>query len=212
VSRRFRDRADAGRQLAELLLPQAGPDLLVLGLPRGGVPVAAQVARRLAAPLDVVLVRKLGVPAQPELAMGAIGEGGVEVLEPDVLRRAQVTDQQLADVRAREQVELRRRVQRYREGRPAPELQGRRVVLVDDGIATGASARAALQVVRAAGASSVLLAVPVAPADGVERLGGDADGLVAVEQRHDLGAVGQAYEDFTATTDEEVVDLLRSSR
>jgi putative phosphoribosyl transferase len=212
VSRAFRDRAHAGDQLADLLLPLAGPDLLVLGLPRGGVPVAARVATRLEAPLDVVLVRKLGVPAQPELAMGAIGEGGVEVLESEVLRLAHVTDEQLAEVRAREQVELRRRAERYRQGRPAPAVQGHRALLVDDGIATGASARAALQVVRAAGATSVVLAVPVAPGDAAERLGGAADGLVAVEQRDDLRAVGQAYDDFTATTDQEVVDLLGSSR
>ena len=161
----FTDRADAGRQLARLLTHLQGDDVVVIGLPRGGVPVAAEVARELRAPLDVIVVRKLGVPVQPELAMGAIGEGGAEVVNHDVVRAAHVTAREFAAVEAEQRDELTRRSMRFRGERPRMPLAGKVVIVVDDGIATGSTARAACAVVRSEGASRVVLAVPVAPAD-----------------------------------------------
>src|SRR6516225_4591521 len=149
---RFRDRSDAGRQLASRLLPLRGTDAVVLGLPRGGVAVAAQVARALDAPLDVILVRKLGVPSQPELGMGAIGEEGARVINADVVRYAQVSEADIRAVERRERAELERRIKRYRGDTPREPLAGRTAILVDDGIATGSTARAACQVARALGA------------------------------------------------------------
>jgi putative phosphoribosyl transferase len=204
----FRDRRDAGRRLATLLAHVRGDAPIVLGLPRGGVPVAAEVAGALGAPLDVVLVRKLGTPGQPELAMGAIGEGGVRVVNDAVVRSAQVSDAELAAVEQRERVELERRAVRYREGRAPIPLDGRTVVVVDDGLATGSTARAALAVVRAHGARRIVLAVPVAPPETVAALSGLADEIVCLEQPSHMWAVGQWYEDFRATTDDEVVALL----
>ena len=160
---RFRDRSDAGRQLASRLLPLRGEDVVVLGLPRGGVPVAVEVARAIRAPLDVILVRKLGVPAQPELGMGAIGEGDAKVINADVVRYAGVSEADITAVERRERSELERRITRFRGDVPREPLTGRIAVLVDDGIATGSTARAACQVARAQGAARVVLAVPVAP-------------------------------------------------
>ncbi|MDQ4102429.1 MAG: phosphoribosyltransferase, partial [Actinomycetota bacterium] len=156
----FVDRADAGRQLGQRLLHLRGLDAVILGLPRGGIVVAAEVARALDAPLDVILVRKLGVPAQPELAMGAIGEGGVRLVLPEIVQRAGVSRAELLAVESRERAELQRRAQRFRGERARVPLTGRIAVIVDDGIATGSTARAACQVARAQGAARVVLAVP----------------------------------------------------
>lgn len=213
----FRDRADAGRQLADRLAGEVGGtghgagqgDVLVMALPRGGVPVGLEVARRLGAPLDVILVRKLGLPFQPELAMGALGEGGVRVLDSDLVRRAGVTASELAEVERHEQAELERRAHRYRQGLQPHPVAGRVVVIVDDGMATGSTARAACQVARAQGAAEVVLAVPVAPPDWETRLGDAADRYVSVVTPESFSAVGQAYDDFSPTSDDEVIRGLR---
>jgi putative phosphoribosyl transferase len=204
----FRDRREAGRRLAERLSGLRASSPLVLGLPRGGVPVAFEVANALGAPLDVLVVRKLGVPFQPELGMGAVGEDGVRVLNPDVLRQAGVTETQLAAVEARERAQVEERAVRLRRGRPAVPLQGRTVVIVDDGLATGGTARAAVQVARARGADRVILAVPVAPPETVAALRRDADDVVAVETPEPFFAIGGWYTDFSPTSDDEVVQLL----
>ncbi len=204
----FANRADAGRRLAARLERLRGSEVVVLGLPRGGVPVAFEVARALGAPLDVIVVRKLGVPLQPELAMGAIGEGGVRVLNYSVIRPAGVTENELAAVEERERVELERRARRFRAGRPRATLEGRTVVVVDDGIATGSTARAACQVVRAQGSSRVVLAVPVAPVGWEARIGGDADEFICLETPEPFYAIGQFYDDFSQTSDEEVITCL----
>ncbi|MFI7006531.1 phosphoribosyltransferase family protein [Streptomyces sp. NPDC050145] len=207
----FMDRRDAGRQLAGRLGHLQGADVLVLGLPRGGVPVAAEVARALGAPLDVCLVRKLGVPFQPELGMGAIGEGGVRVINEEVVRTARVTADDLDRVEARERQVLERRARRYRGGRPAVTLDGRTVLVVDDGVATGSTARAACRIARARGAARIVLAVPVAPRDWTARLGTDADDYVCLYAPRDFDAVGQFYADFSQTEDEEVVACLEET-
>ena len=209
---RFRNRSDAGRRLAGRLEDLRGKDAVILGLPRGGVPVAAEVARALAVPLDIILVRKLGVPAQPELGMGAIGESDARVINPDVVRYAQVSEAQLADVEHRERAELQRRAQRFRGGAPHEPLAGRIAVIVDDGIATGSTARAACQVARAMGAAKVLLAVPVAPPGADVGMRGDADEVICLEMPDRFLAIGEWYEDFAQTSDEEVVALLRAAR
>lgn len=209
---RFIDRADAGRRLGSRLaqLPHLrdDPTLVVVGLPRGGVPVAEQVALALGAPLDVILVRKLGVPYQPELGMGAVGEDGVRVLDDLIVARAGVTPDELAAVEARERHELDRREGRIRAALPRLDLRGRTVVLVDDGIATGSTARAACQVARAHGAAKVVLAVPVAPPDWQQGLASDADELVAVGTPEHFAAIGQFYDDFSQVADDEVVACL----
>ena len=209
---RFRNRSDAGRRLASRLGHLRGQDAVILGLPRGGVPVAAEVARALAAPLDIILVRKLGVPAQPELGMGAIGESDARVINPDVVRYAQVSEAQMAEVERRERAELQRRAQRFRGGAPHEPLAGRIAVIVDDGIATGSTARAACQVARAMGAASVLLAVPVAPPGADVGMRGDADEVICLEMPARFLAIGEWYEDFAQTSDEEVIALLRAAR
>lgn len=201
----FTDRTDAGRRLAARLTHLAGEDVVVVGLPRGGVPVAAEVARALDAPLDVIVVRKLGVPLQPELAMGAIGEGGVRVLDEEIIDRAHVSPDELAGIEEREAAVLADRSARLRDGRAPVPLDGRVVVVVDDGIATGSTARAACQVARAAGARRVVLAVPVAPAEWTDRLRDAADELVAVSAPREFSSLSQFYDDFTQTTDDEVV-------
>ncbi|WP_314614820.1 phosphoribosyltransferase family protein [Streptomyces stackebrandtii] len=208
----FTDRTDAGRQLAARLDHLKGQDVVVLGLPRGGVPVAARVADALDAPLDICLVRKLGVPHQPELAMGALGEGGVRVLNEHVLRETGVGERDLAAVEEREHVELEQRTQRYRGSRPPVPLDGRTVVIVDDGLATGATALAACRVVRAKGAARIVLAVPVAPHGWTARLGGEADETVSVREPDFFYAIGQFYRDFSQTTDAEVLACLDRSR
>ena len=206
----FRDRVDAGRRLADRL-GNVTPAAVVVGLPRGGVVVAAQVALRLGAPLDVIVVRKLGVPAAPEVAMGALGEGGVLVVNSDVVRRARVSPAAFAEVRLREQAVLDDRVQRLRAAVPLTPLSGRTVVVVDDGVATGATARAACQVARAARAASVILAVPVIAPDVLPELAAVADRVVYVEAPVDLQAVGQRYADFSQVGDAEVTALLEQA-
>ncbi len=209
----FRDRVDAGRRLAEAVVEQLGsrrdPEgVVVLGLPRGGVPVAAKVAAALHAPLDVLVVRKLGVPRHREYAMGAIGELGVRILDGDVIRAMGVTDAQLAQVDAAERSELDRRARRYRGTRPPLPLVGRTAVIVDDGMATGSTAIAATQVARLLGASRVVLAIPVAAAPAVAELRRHADEVVVLAEPSAFRAVGQFYDDFDQTSDDEVVRLL----
>ena len=200
----FANRADAGRQLAQRLAYLRGQDSVVLGLPRGGVPVAMQVAEALGAPLDVIMVRKLGIPFQPELAMGAIGEDGVRVVNEGVVAMAGVGLEELALVEKRERTELERRAHRFRGDRPRIPLAGHTTVIVDDGIATGSTARAACQVARAHGARHIILAVPVAPPGWEKRIGRDADEFIALETPEPFFAVGQFYRNFSQTTDEEV--------
>ncbi|WP_037673801.1 phosphoribosyltransferase [Streptomyces griseus] len=207
----FTDRHDAGRQLAARLTHLRGADAVVLGLPRGGVPVAAEVAEALGAPLDVCLVRKLGVPYQPELGMGAIGEGGARVINEDVLRSAGVTPGRLARVEERERAVLESRARRYRGSRAPVGLQGRTAVVVDDGVATGSTARAACWIARARGAARIVLAVPVAPPDWTERLGDDAEELVCLHTPWGFFAIGPYYDDFTQTGDDEVVACLEAA-
>jgi putative phosphoribosyl transferase len=204
----FTDRADAGQRLAAKLQHLRGEQVVVLGLPRGGVPVAAEVAIALGAPLDVLVVRKLGVPYQPELAMGAVGEDGARVLNPYVIDQAAVSQSELAAVQAREEAEVERRARLYRRGRPRLSLGGRVAVIVDDGVATGSTAGAACQVAMANGAARVVLAVPVAPPGWEARLGGDADELVSVSTPEPFFAIGQFYDDFSQTTDAEVAECL----
>jgi putative phosphoribosyl transferase len=206
----FLNRVDAGRRLGARLrsLPSG---VVILALPRGGVPVAAEVARSLGAPLDVLLVRKLGVPFQSELAMGAIGEGGVQIANNEVLRVAGVTRAQWDAVTARERVELERRAQRFRAGRGRVPLEGRTAVIIDDGIATGSTALAACRVAREHGAQRVIIAVPVASRSAVEALGAAADEIISLETPERFQAVGEWYDDFAQTTDDEVVDILERS-
>jgi putative phosphoribosyl transferase len=207
----FRDRRDAGRQLAQALGSWRDEQPVVLGLPRGGVPVADEVARALGAPLDVIVVRKLGVPRQPELAMGAIGEG-VRVLNPDVLRSVHADEATIAAVERHERAELAARAERFRSGRPRVDITGRTVVIVDDGIATGSTVRAALAVARAQGATRVVLAVPVAPRRTCLELASEADDVVCLEQPEPFVAVGQFYRDFSQTSDAEVIACLTRDR
>ncbi|WP_344371912.1 phosphoribosyltransferase [Agromyces tropicus] len=207
----FRNRVDAAAELLGRLERFRDRDVVVLGLPRGGVPVAAAVAEGLDAPLDVIVVRKLGLPTQTEVAMGAIGEGGVRVVDDDLVRRARVSDARFAEVERHEQATLDRRVVQLRGGRPPVPLAGRTALVVDDGLATGATAEAACRVARARGAARVVLAVPVAPKDAAARVP-SADEVVAVEVPDWFMAVGQAYADFRQTSDEEVVALLEHAR
>jgi putative phosphoribosyl transferase len=204
----FIDRADAGRRLAAKLQYLRDERVVVLGLPRGGVPVAYEVARALDAPLDVIVVLKLGVPFQPELGMGAIGEEGVRIINEEVMRLTGVSDREVAEVEARERVELERRAQRFRAGRPRIMLAGRTVVVIDDGIATGSTARAACQVARAQGAKRVVLAVPVAPPGWEDRFDADVDEFVCLETPEPFFAIGEFYGDFAQTSDEEVITCL----
>ena len=208
---RFADRVDAGRRLAaELLAVEPGlrgADVVVLGLPRGGVPVAAEVAAALGAPLDVIVVRRLGVPWQPELAMGAVGEGGVQVLDARVVQHTGVSDAEVGAVRERERAAVEARATALRAGRARLDLVGRTALVVDDGLATGSTARAACQVAWHLGADRVVLAVPVGAADTVAAFP-DADRVVCVLTPVDFAAVGQFYRDFSATSDAEVVRLL----
>ena len=208
----FDDRVDAGRQLAQRLDSFSGQDVVVLGLPRGGVPVAFEVAKALQAPLDVLVVRKLGVPFQPELAFGAIGEDGVRVLNDAVVREAHLDGDDMDAVERKQRIELRRRAERFRRGRDRISLTGRIAVIVDDGIATGATAKAACQVARAHGASRVVLAVPIGPDDIVARFAGYADEVVCLRTPAFFFAVGQGYRNFTQTSDDEVIALLDRAR
>lgn len=205
----FADRADAGRALAARLEHLRDQDVVVLGLPRGGVPVAWQVARALAAPLDVVVVRKLGVPGHRELAMGAVGEGGVLVLDDDVLRQARITDDDLRKAEQHQRELLANQVTGIRAGHERVELRGRTAVIVDDGLATGSTARAACAVVRALGAARVVVAVPVAPPAPAEDRAW-ADEFIALSTPVGFTAVGAHYRDFSATSSREVEALLSS--
>ena len=208
---RFSDRRDAGRRLAESLVALRAEHPVVLGLLRGGVPVAFEVAQRLDAPLDVVVVRKFGVPYQPELALGAVGEEGVRVVNPLVVRESGVTAAQLeaAEREARAQVSVRAKA--VRDVKPRIALSGRTVVIVDDGVATGSTALAACQVVRTEGAARVVLAVPVAPAETVAALREVADEVVCLDVPKPFYSVGQFYDDFTQVEDDAVIALLRES-
>jgi putative phosphoribosyl transferase len=204
----FADREDAGRRLAAQLAHLRGEPVVVLGLPRGGVPVAFEVAQALGAPLDVIVVRKLGVPFQPELAMGAVGEGGVRVINRQVVHGARVPEDELAAVQAREQAAVDARAARYRARWPRQPLNGRVAVVVDDGIATGSTARAACQICRAHGAARVVLAVPVAPRGWQATIGADADELVCVDTPRRFLAIGQFYANFAQVPDSEVMACL----
>lgn len=208
----FVDRIDGGRRLAERLMHLLNSNVVVVGLPRGGVPVAAEVANALNAPLDVILVRKLGVPSQPELAMGAIGEDGVRELNAEVVQLTGVTREEIDRVAVRERGELERRVERFRSGRELVSLKGRVAIVVDDGVATGSTARAACQVARAHGASYIVLAVPVAPRNWEQDLAGVADEYVCVATPDAFSSVGQFYSNFTQVTDDDVVECLNQSR
>jgi putative phosphoribosyl transferase len=210
--RGFRDRSDAGRRLAAVLLDDDARrpvDPIVWAIPRGGVPVAAEVARVLGAPLDVAVVRKLGAPGRPELGIGAVGEDGVVVTNEPLLTRLRVGPDELAATVRREAAEVDRRVERYRDGRPPEAVAGRTAVVVDDGLATGFTALAAVRLLRGRGAAAVVLAVPVASPDTAHWLAAEADRVVAVLAPEPMVAVGEWYADFTQTSDDEVVALLR---
>jgi len=208
----FRDRAQAGAQLAEDVSHLAGrDDLVVLALPRGGVPVGAAVAAALGAPLDVFLVRKLGVPGHEELAMGAIASGGTMLVNRDVVDALQVPEEMIAAVAERERAELARREALYRDGRPIPDLAGKTVVLVDDGLATGASMLVAIAALRELGPRRIVVAVPVAAPETCNLVGRAADAIVCSRTPEDFEGVGKWYEDFTQVSDEEVTALLAAA-
>src|ERR1700716_4316092 len=205
----FRDRREAGRLLAEKLKAYANrQDVIVLALPRGGVPVAYEVARALGAPLDVFVVRKLGVPGYEELAMGALATGGVRVLNDQVVERLGIPQHVIDAVAAREQQELARRERLYRGDRPPPDLRGRTVILVDDGLATGATMRAAVNALRQQQAGRIVVAVPIAPPEICEQLTGEVDDIICAVTPEPFYAVGCWYRDFSQTSDEEVRQLL----
>jgi predicted phosphoribosyltransferase len=209
MSERFLDRADAGRQLAARLAAYAGrPDVFVLGLPRGGVVVAGEVARALGVPLDVIVVRKLGVPGQEELAMGAIASGGIRVLNRDVVQPLHITTGEIDAVADRELDELMRRERSYRDARPPPDIQGRTILLVDDGIATGATVYAAIAALRQHQPARIVVAVPVAAPSTCRDLLSVAEDVICVVTPESFYAVGAWYDDFAPTTDEEVCAVL----
>jgi putative phosphoribosyl transferase len=209
----FRDRSEAGRVLARLLKPYADqPGLIVLALPRGGVPVAFEVARALHAPLDVFVVRKLGVPGHEEYAMGAIASGGVRVLNDDVVDYLGIHEDAVEDVARAEQAELQRRERLYRGDRPAPPVEGRTVILVDDGLATGSTMRAAVRALRLQSPARLVVAVPVAAEDTCVALRSEADEVVCARTPEPFRAVGLWYDDFSQTGDDEVRDLLEAAR
>jgi predicted phosphoribosyltransferase len=206
---RFRNRTDAGRRLAEKLAAYANrPDVLVLALPRGGVPVGCEVARALGAPLDVFLVRKLGVPGYEELAMGAVATGGVRVLNDEIVRGLGISEHEIDAAAARELQELARRERLFRGDRPPPDVAGRTVILVDDGLATGATMRAAIHALRQQQPAGIVVAAPTASPDTSEALKAEADDVICAMTPEPFFAVGHWYEDFTQTTDGEVRELL----
>lgn len=205
---RYADRREAGRALAHEVRRFAGRDAVVLALPRGGVPVGFEIARELNVPLDVFVVRKLGVPRYEELAMGAIASGGVRVLNEDVIRRLKIPQSAIDEVASDEQNELERRERQYRGDLPPTEVRGKTVILVDDGLATGATMRAAVQALRQTEAARLVVAVPVGARDSVVAMREVADEVVCPLQPEEFMAVGAWYEDFSQTTDEEVQELL----
>ena len=209
---RFVNRSHAGRKLARLLGHLRTEPCVVLGLPRGGVPVGFEVAKALGAPLEVLLVRKLGVPFQPELAMGAIGEGGVRILDNNRVRRLGVSAGQVERVERAERVEMARQAELFRRGRPAADLDGRTAVIVDDGIATGSTALAACPIARRLGAARIVMAAPVAPRDAPGIFADAADEFVAASTPRRFAAIGLFYADFRATPDQEVIELLDEAR
>src|SRR4051794_5606923 len=207
--RRFRDRYDAGRQLADRLRRYAGrPDVVVLALPRGGVPIGYEVAHALGAPLDVFVVRKLGTPGREELAMGALASGGVRILNDEVLHGLGIPDEEVEAATVREQRELQRREQEYRDGRDPVDVRDRTVILVDDGLATGSTMRAAVAAPRRLGPARIVVAVPLGAASTCAELAREADEVVCALTPEPFFAVGMWYDDFTQTPDEEVRDLL----
>jgi predicted phosphoribosyltransferase len=209
----FRDRADAGRQLlSKLGAYRARPDVLVLGLPRGGIPVGYEVARGLGAPLDVFVVRKLGVPGQEELAMGAIATGGVRIVNRDVVDALHIPPDVVDRAAAEEVRELERREQSYRGERPEPQVGGKTVILVDDGLATGSTMRAAVAALRQQGPARIVVAVPVAAPSTCQELRREVDEIVCFATPEPFMAVGRFYDDFAQTTDEEVTELLAAAR
>jgi len=209
----FRDRRQAGRELSERLLDLADrPGLVVLGLPKGGVPVAFEVARALQAPLDALVVRKLGLPGHEELAMGAIASGDIRVINEDLVRAAALSDETVAAVAADEQRELERQERELRDGAPAPEVEGRTVLLVDDGLATGSTMRAAIAALRKRGAGAIVVGVPTASPEVCVSLKQEADDVVCARTPQPFRAVGAWYEDFGQVTDEEVRRLLDQAR
>jgi predicted phosphoribosyltransferase len=209
---RFRDRAEAGQRLAEKLAAYANrPDVLVLALPRGGVPVAAEVARALNAPMDVFLVRKLGLPGQEELAMGAVATGGVRVLNESLVRALGVPGAVIETVTAQEEQELARRERLYRGDRPPPEVHGRTVILVDDGLATGATMLAAVRALRQQQPARIVVGVPTAAPETCEALKAEADDVICAVTPEPFYSVGLWYENFSQTTDDEVRTLLAQS-
>jgi putative phosphoribosyl transferase len=207
----FRDRRDAGRRLAERLRPLAGEHAVVIGLPRGGVPVAYEIARALNAPLDVLVARKLGAPGNPEYGIGAIAEGGVLVLNDHAVRMLQLTPEELEHAAARAERELRERIARYREGRAPLPVKGRVAILADDGLATGGTARAALRVLRERNPARLILAVPVGARATADALAGECDEVVCLLMPEPMWAIGYWYADFGQTSDEEVRALLAAS-
>ena len=206
----FIDRTDAGRQLAKALARYKAQRPVVLALPRGGVPVAAEVATALDAPLDLILVRKIGVPSQPELAMGAVVDGRKPVIvrNEDVISLTGVSEQEFNATRDQQLAEIERRRKLYLGDRPHPQIVGRTVIVVDDGIATGATTRAALQATRMRKPSKLVLAVPVAPTETLKDLRGEADDIVCLEDYEDFGAIGLFYSDFRQVSDTEVIGIL----
>lgn len=210
MTMRFKDRTEAGRLLAQKLQNYANqPEVLVLALPRGGVPVAVEVARALGAPIDVFIVRKLGTPGQRELAMGAIATGGVRVLNEDVIRLMGIREEEIAPVAAEEQREMERRERTYRGARPAPAVKDRILILVDDGLATGSTMHAAVAALRQQQPAKIVVAIPVAPLSALQEFASDADEVVCVLAPDEpFDGVGRWYLDFSQTTDEEVRELL----
>ena len=206
MMRPFKNRADAGRALARTLSTYAAEreSIVVLGLPRGGMPVASEVAQVLRAPLDVCVVRKVGVPGQPELAMGAVASGGVRVRNPDILRALYIPPETFDELADHEEEELRRREATYRKGRPPEPVAGRTAMLVDDGLATGATMRAAVRATRRRGAARVIVAVPVAAPDACHALAREADEVYCLLRPDPLGSIGHWYEDFDQVSDDEV--------
>ena len=210
---RFRDRFDAGRRLAQALESYRGHgDLLVLALPRGGVPIGFEVAKALGAPLDIMIVRKLGVPGQEELALGAIASGGIRILSEDVIAALQIPGRVIATVAATEETELKRRERAYREDQPAAQVRNHTVILVDDGLATGSTIRAAAQALRQQDPARIVVAVPVSAPQTCDEYRIGVDEIVCAVTPEPLYGVGQWYDDFSQTTDEEVRDLLERAR